>query len=149
MNYSLNTLEYINFKKAMVNGYSKEQVDNFIKKTAEDYMSFNDELSGWKSQVAALNKTVQQYKAIEETLQQTLLIAQQSSENITNNAFKRANNIIIEAEIKAKKIISDSNQDLKKIKIEYEDVKKRYSSFKEKSEALLLSHLEELKKLAE
>jgi cell division initiation protein len=77
------------------------------------------------------------------------LFAQQTSEDIKKNAYEKADNVIKEAEIKAQRIIEEANQQVVKIRYEYEDTKKKLHIFKAKSETLLLSQLEMLKQTVE
>ena len=47
-----------------------------------------------KDKLALLNEGLQHYKTIEDSLQNTLLVAQQTGEEIKNNAYEKAENII-------------------------------------------------------
>ena len=80
-------------------------------------------------------------------MQNTLIVAQQTSEDIKKNGYQKAENIVIDAEIRATKIINDANQEVVKIKFEYEDMKKKLYVYKSKAESLLLSQLEVLRSI--
>lgn len=146
MNYTPNDLQNLSFKKTFM-GYSEDQVNEVLDRIIEDYNAYIHENIELKDKTALLNEGLQHYKNIEEALQNTLLVAQQTSEEIKNNAYAKAENIIKEAEIKAQKIINDANQEVVKIKYEYEELKKRLHMFKSKAETLLLSQLEILKQM--
>lgn len=146
MNYTPNDLQNISFKKTFM-GYSEDEVNEVLDKVIEDYNGYIRENIELKDKLAVLNDGMQHYKTIEESLQNTLLVAQQTSEEIKKNAYAKSETIIKEAELKAQKIISDANQEVLKIKFEYEDMRKRLHIFKSKSETLLLSQLEVLKQM--
>ena len=148
MNYTPNDLQNIVFKKNFM-GYNEDQVNDVLDKVIEDYSAYIHENIELKDKLALLNEGLQHYKTIEESLQNTLLVAQQTSEDIKNNAYEKAANVIKEAEIKAQKIINDANEEVVKIKYEYEEMRKRLHVFKSKSETLLLSQLEVLKQMFE
>jgi len=148
MNYTPNDLQNITFKKTFM-GYSEDTVNDVLDKIIEDYTAYIRENIELKDKLALLNEGLQHYKSIEESLQNTLLIAQQTGEDIKKNAYEKAGNIIREAEISSQKVINDSNQEVIKIKFEYEDMKKRLYIFKSKSETLLLSQLEIMKQMFE
>ena len=148
MNYTPNDLQNLTFKKRF-RGYSEDMVNDVLDKVIEDYSAYIRENVELKDKLALLNEGLQHYKTIEESLQNTLLVAQQTGEDIKKNAYEKADNVIREAEIRAQKLINDANQEVVKIKFEYEDSKKKLHIFKSKCEMLLMSQLELLKQIFE
>ncbi len=148
MNYTPNDLQNITFKKTFM-GYSEDVVNDVLDKIIEDYSAYIRENIELKDKLALLNEGLQHYKTIEESLQNTLLVAQQTGEDIKKNAYEKADNIMKEAEIRSQKVINEANQEVIKIKFEYEEMKKRLHIFKSKSETLLLSQLEIIKQMFE
>lgn len=148
MNYTPNDLQNITFKKTFM-GYSEDTVNDVLDKIIEDYSAYIRENVELKDKLALLNDGLQHYKTIEESLQNTLLVAQQTGEDIKKNAYDKADNIIREAEVRAQKLINDANQEVIKIKFEYEDSKKKLHIFKSKCEMLLMSQMELLKQIFE
>lgn len=146
MNYTPNDLQNITFKKSLM-GYSEDSVNEVLDKAIEDYSAYIHENIELKDRISVLNEGIQHYKVIEESLQNTLLVAQQTGEDIKKNAYEKADNIIKEAEIKAQKLVNEANQEVLKVRFEYEDIRKKLHIFKTKSEALLLSQLEVLKQM--
>ncbi|MDQ2086617.1 DivIVA domain-containing protein [Herbivorax sp. ANBcel31] len=147
MNYTPNDLQNIVLKKSMVGGYNEDMVNDILDKVIEDYTSYIHENIELKDKVAALNEAVQHYKNIEDSLQDTLIVAQQTGEDIKKNGYQKSENIIKEAEIKAQKIINEANQEVIRIKYEYEDMKKKFYVYKSKAEALLASQQEILRSI--
>jgi DivIVA domain len=148
MNYTPNDLQNITFKKGLM-GYSEDAVNDVLDKIIEDYSAYIRENIELKDKLALLNEGLQHYKTIEESLQNTLLVAQQTGEDIKKNAYEKADNVIKEAEIRSQRMISEANQEVIKIKFEYEDMRKKLHIFKSKAETLLLSQLEITKQLTE
>ncbi len=146
MNYTPNDLDNIKFKKNFM-GYNEDQVNEVLDSVIQDYELYIKENIELKDRISVLNEGIQHYKNIEESLQNTLIVAQQTGEEIKKNSYEKAENIIKEAELKAQRIINDANQEVIKIRFEYEDMKKRLHIFKTKSETLLLSQLELLKQV--
>ncbi|HEY5584483.1 MAG TPA: DivIVA domain-containing protein [Ruminiclostridium sp.] len=146
MNYTPNDLDNIKFKKNFM-GYNEDQVNDVLDSAIQDYELYIKENIELKDRISVLNEGIQHYKNIEESLQSTLLVAQQTGEEIKKNSYDKSENIIKEAELKAQKILNDANQEVIKIHFEYEDMKKRLHLFKTKSETLLLSQLEVLKQM--
>lgn len=134
-------IENQNFKKK-VWGYSPEEVNEFLDKVNESYETIYKENIELKDKIGVLNEGIQHYKAIEETLKNTLMVAQTTSDDIKKNAYGKAENIIKEAEIKAERIIGEANQEATKARYECEELKKDYNVFRAKIESQLLSQLE-------
>lgn len=148
MNFTPNDIQNLTFKKGFM-GYSEDMVNDVLDKIIEDYTAYIRENVELKDKLALLNEGLQHYKNIEESLQNALLVAQQTGEDIKKNAYEKAENVIREAEIKAQKIINDANQEVVKIKFEYEDSKKKLHVFKTKCEMLLMSQMDLLKQIFE
>lgn len=134
-------IENKKFKKFPI-GYSVQEVDQFLDELNENYEAIYKENIELKDKISVLNEGIQHYKAIEETLKNTLMVAQTTSEDIKNNAYGKAENIIKEAELKASRMIGETNQEVIKIKYEYEEIKKNYNVFKARIESQLMSQIE-------
>jgi len=78
MNYTPNDLENLTFKRSVVGGYSEDMVNEVLDKIIEDYVAYIRENIELKDKVAMLNEAIAHYKNIEESLQNTLLMAQQT-----------------------------------------------------------------------
>lgn len=137
-------IETKEFKKK-VWGYSEEEVDEFLDSIVENYESLYRENVELKDKVNVLNEGIQNYKSLEDTLKNTLLVAQSTGEDLKRNALEKSENIIKEAEMKAAKIISDANQEVTKVRFEYEELIKNYNVFKAKFENQLVSQMEIIK----
>lgn len=146
MNYTPNDLDNIKFKKGF-KGYDEDQVNDVLDNVIQDYELYIKENIELKDRISVLNEGIQHYKNIEESLQNTLVVAQQTGEEIKKNSYEKAENIIKDAELRAQKMINDANQEVVKIRFEYEEMKKRLHLFKTKSETLIFSQLELLKQL--
>lgn len=145
MNYTVADLENLNLKKEWLCGYSRVQVERVLAKTKEDYYEYAQKIRELHSEATVMKETVKHYKTIEESLQHTLILAHSTGECIKQNAIEKADNIVREAEIKAKKIIDDAEQHVIKIKSEYEELKNSLSCYKLKTQSLLNSLQELLK----
>lgn len=148
MNYTPNDLQNITFKKSLM-GYNEDLVNEVLDKVIEDYTAYLRENIELKDRISVLNDGIQHYKVIEESLQNTLIVAQQTSEDIKRNAYEKAELIIKDAELKAQRQLNDANQEVIKVRFEYEEMRKRLHIFKSKSETLLMSQLEVLKQMFE
>ena len=138
-------IENKRFSKQMMNGYSVEEVDDFLDELTADYSKNYKENSELKSKVEELNKSLEHYKSIESTLNNTLVMAQSTAEDIKKVAQQQADQIINEAKSNAQKQVDDLNNELILKTKEVDDVKKQFDIYKAKMESLLISQLELLK----
>lgn len=138
-------IENKKFSKQMMNGYNVEEVDDFLDDLTDDYSKNYKEITELRTKVDELNKSLEQYKTIEATLQNTLVMAQKTSEDIKNVAKQQADQIINEAKGSAKKQADDLENEIIAKKRELDDIKKQLDIYKAKMESLLISQLELLK----
>ena len=138
-------IENKKFAKQMMNGYSVEEVDDFLDDLTEEYTKNYKEVSELRNKVEELNNSLEHYKSIESTLQNTLVMAQTTAEDIKNVAQKQADQIVSEAKGTARKRVDALDNEIIAKTKELEDVKKQFDIYKAKMESLLISQLELLK----
>ena len=138
-------IENKKFSKQMMNGYSVEEVDDFLDDLTADYSKSYKEATELKAKVEELSKSLEHYKTIEETLQNTLVMAQTTADDVKKIAQQQADQIINEAKATAQKQVGDLDNEIIGKKKELEDVKKQFDIYKAKMESLLISQLELLK----
>ena len=119
-------IENKKFAKQMMNGYSVEEVDDFLDDLTEDYTKNYKEVSELRNKVEELNNSLEHYKSIESTLQNTLVMAQTTAEDIKNVAQKQADQIVSEAKGTAQKRVDALDNEIIAKTKELEDVKKKY-----------------------
>ncbi len=138
-------IENKTFKKQAVNGYSTQEVQEFMAELLKDYERIYKENIEYKDKIAVLNQGIQHYKTIEDTLQNALVVAQGTAETVKANARVEADNIIRDAEISAKKSVDEIGQRVIEKQLKLEETQKQFDVYKAKMEALLISQLELLK----
>lgn len=126
-------------------GYVAEEVDEFLDELTVDYEKIYKEVTESKEKIQELEGKLKKYETIENTLQNTLLMAQTTAEDVKNVAKKQAESILSEAQANAKAaVIELENQIVAKQK-ELADIQKQFDVYKAKMESLLISQLELLK----
>ena len=138
-------IENKKFNKQMMNGYNVEEVDDFLDEITVDYEKAYKENSELKAKVEELNSKLEHYKNLENTLQDTLVMAQSTAEEVKNVAKQKAEQIINEAQATAVKNVNELEQEILNKKREQDDLKKQFDIYKAKMESLLISQLELLK----
>ena len=140
-------IENKKFAKQMMNGYSVDEVDDFLDDLTVEYEKMFKENAEYKAQVEKLKEDMEHYKAIESTLQSTLVMAQTTAEDVKNVAKQQAEQIINEAKINAEKEVDYLSNQVSLKEKELEDVQKQFDVYKAKMESLLISQLEILKEV--
>ena len=138
-------IENKKFSKQMMNGYSVEEVDEFLDQLTADYEKAYKDSTELKNKVDELERSLLHYKTIEDTLQNTLVMAQTTAEEVKDVARQQAEQIIKEAEGNARKSVDDLGQEILMKRKELDDIKTQFDVYKAKMESLLISQLELLK----
>ena len=142
-------IENKRFGKQMMNGYNVDEVDDFLDELTLEYGKLYKENAELKSKREELDSDVGKYKNIENTLQNTLVMAQKTADEITAVAKQQAEQIIKDAEHKAKTRLDELNTQIMIKEKEIDELKKKFSVYKAKMESLLISQLELIKDMAE
>ncbi len=138
-------IENKKFSKQMVNGYSVEEVDDFLDELTIDYEKIYKQAGEATQKIAGLEEELKRYKNIENTLQNTLVMAQSAAEETRELAKQQAEQIINQAQGTAKQEVIEIEQAITIRKKELEDLEKQIDVYKARMESLLISQLELLK----
>ena len=138
-------IENKKFSKQMMNGYSVEEVDDFLDDLTADYTKNYKEATELRTKVEELTQSLEHYKSIEATLQNTLVMAQKTADDIKNVAKQQADQIVNEAKGNAQRQVDDLDSEILVKRRELDDVKKQFDIYKAKMESLLISQLELIK----
>lgn len=140
-------IENKKFSKQMMNGYSVNEVDEFLDELTADYEKLYKETTDSKNKIADMQEEMAKYKNIESTLNNTLIMAQTAAEDVKNLAKQQADNILSEAQASAKQAVTELEQEIALKQKELEDLQKQFDVYKAKMESLLISQLELLKEV--
>ena len=138
-------IENKTFGKQAINGYSTQEVHEFMAELLQDYERIYKENKEYREKIETLNQGLQHYKSIEDTLQNALVVAQGTAETVKANARVEADNILKEAELSARKSVDEIGQRVLEKQLKLEETEKQFNVYKAKMEALLISQLELLK----
>ena len=138
-------IENKKFAKQMMNGYSVEEVDNFLDELTLDYEKLYKESNENKGKMAELEASLVKYKNLESTLQNTLVMAQSTADEIKKVAQQQADQIIRDAQGSARQQVMELEQQITIKTKELDDLQKQFDVYKAKMESLLISQLELIK----
>lgn len=121
-------------------GYSKKEVKEYLEHLAsqvEEYQSLQEREIQRREQMqlevrqeaAQAGTAVEELKRREELISRTLVFAEKTKADILSNARKEAENIIHEAELKAKRAIQEAKQYLGVLEQQYLHIKEEKRQF--------------------
>lgn len=125
-----------------IRGYDQDEVNEFLDQVIKDYELVIREKKDLKRQVDELQEKLGHFSNIEETLNKSILIAQQTAEEVKGNATKESKLIVREAEKNADRIINEALEKSRKIEIEVEELKKQGKVFRTRLKMLVEAQLE-------
>ena len=74
-------------------GYNQDEIDDFLDEIVNDYDKLYRENNQLKKELELDEKQIAQYHQLEKNLQDTLLVAQRTADEVTNTANLRAEEI--------------------------------------------------------
>ena len=140
-------IENKKFSKQIMNGYNVEEVDDFLDEIGVDFAKKQKEVNEASKKIEELNASLEHYNNIEETLQNTVLMAQSTAEEVKNIAKQKADQIVTDAKASSQKEVDFIQNQILMKKKELEDVQKQFDIYKAKMESLLISQLELIKEI--
>lgn len=123
-------------------GYDEDEVNEFLDQVIKDYEMVIREKKELESKLSELNEKLGHFTNIEETLNKSILIAQETAEEVKRNASKEAKLIVKEAEKNADRIINEALAKSRKISIEIEELKKQSKVFRNRFKMLIEAQLD-------
>jgi len=142
-------IENKKFQRKMMNGYNVDEVDDFLDEITVDYERLYKENTELRAEIERSKGDLEKYKTIEQTLQNTLVMAQKTADDIKNTAQDEADNIIKSARAKMQESVDELTKESETRKREFAETKKQFDIYRAKMEALLISQLELLKDMKE
>lgn len=99
-------------------GYSKDQVHDFLDKMADELETLIKESNEIHAENKEARLALTAYKNVEESLKETLLLAQNTAQETLNNARGEADNILRKANIDKEALLFEAHQNISDIQNE-------------------------------
>lgn len=125
-------------------GYNEEEVDAFLDQVADEVDGLTKEIHDLKEKFDEANERVRTYQQMEATLNNTLLQAQRSSEEIIAKAGVEADTMLRDAELKSKEIVHGALQKKQQVANELVRIKHAEEEFRARFKAQLESQLRDI-----
>jgi cell division initiation protein len=132
------------FKGKMLGGLDPNDVDAFLQIVASEMEGLVRENSELREQQSRQSRDMLDMAEKEKDLRETMLAAQRIIEDMKANAQKEASLIVSEAELKAERIVADSERQLGELKARIEEVRRQKVQFEMSMKGLLDSFSRQL-----
>ncbi|TAM85937.1 DivIVA domain-containing protein [bacterium] len=133
-------IQHRTFKKA-IQGYAREDVDQFLDEIIEGLEDEGQERAALEAELLDLKERISHFKAMEESLQNTLLLAQRTADEVKAAAHKEADLIIRQARIEAEKEVATLKDQIEAANRERQYAFAEREKARNELRALLLTHL--------
>lgn len=111
-------------------GYDSSDVDSFMEMLSKDYEKLYKENIEMKDKISVLTDAINNYKAMETTLRDSILLAQKAAEEIKKSASEQAESILKDANVKAEEIRVQNQNDVAQIQAKAESLKTEIAAYK-------------------
>ncbi|MBX6352201.1 MAG: DivIVA domain-containing protein [Thermoflavifilum sp.] len=125
-------------------GYDEDEVDDFLERVIQDYEGLIRQNKELEEKIEQLEERLRHFQNLEESLSKSIIVAQETAEEVKANARKEAQLIIKEAEKNADRIISEALNKSRKIALEVEEIQKQAAIFRARFRSLIQAQLEML-----
>src|SRR5690625_1323373 len=123
-------------------GFREDEVNEFLDQVIKDYEITIRAKKDFESEVEELTEKVAHFTNIEDTLNKSILIAQETAEELKSNARKESKLIIKEAEKNADRIINEALSKSRKIAMEMEEMQRQAKVFRTRLKMLIEAQLD-------
>ena len=155
MSLTVDEINQIQFNTKM-RGYNPTEVNAFIKEAAQTVQELTDQNRALQEKVKADESKIKYFSELKDSLNKSILVAQEAADKVKNNAKreadimvreaqKQATDIVSTANEKANKIVEDTAEGTRKLTSETSDLKKQTRIFRQRLQVMLESQLEVVK----
>lgn len=152
------TVEQINKQEfsTKMRGYNQNEVQQFMATVAQTVQELTEENHALKETVKADKGKLKYFSELKDSLNKSILVAQEAADKVKNNAKreadimireaqKQATDIVSEANEKANQVVERSTEETRKLTTETNDLKKQTRIFRQRLQVMLESQLEVVK----
>ncbi len=138
-------IQHKTFKKAL-QGYDRAEVDQFLDELIETLEDDAQHIAALQAEANDLKERISHFKAMEESLQNTLVLAQRTADEVKASAHKEADLIKEQARIAAEREIATFTEAAADARREHQRANEASEKARSELRSLLMTHLALLEK---
>lgn len=127
-------------------GYSEAEVDEFLDEVVRDFETILKDNAALRAQLEELRQKVEQYRQMEETLKNALVVAQETANEVKAAARKEAELIIREAQAEAERRRRAADEAVDRARARLAAIERQALEFRARVRSLLEGQVEVLKR---
>jgi cell division initiation protein len=133
-------IQHRTFKKKL-QGYDPTDVDKFLDEVIETLEDEASQRAALEAEISDLKERISHFKAMEDSLQNTLLLAQRTADEVKASAHKEADLIRAEAKMAIEKEISAYGDRANEARREHQRAVETAAKARSELRSLLMTHL--------
>ncbi len=133
-------IQHKSFKKAL-QGYDRTEVDQFLDEVIETLEDDAHQRAALEAEIGDLKERISHFKAMEESLQNTLVLAQRTADEVKASAHKEADLIREQARLTAEREIASYNDAIAEVRREHQRTIEHNEKAKSELRSLLMTHM--------
>jgi cell division initiation protein len=133
-------IQHKSFKKAL-QGYDRAEVDQFLDEIIETLEDDAQHIAALQAEINDLRERISHFKAMEESLQNTLVLAQRTADEVKASAHKEADLIKQHAHIAAEREIASFTDAAAEARREHQRAVEAAEKARSELRSLLMTHL--------
>jgi len=133
-------IQHKTFKKKL-QGYDPADVDQFLDELIETLEDEATQRAALEAEIADLRERIGHFKAMEESLQNTLLLAQRTADEVKASAHKESDLIKAEARLAAEREVAEYGERVNEARRSYQQARETATKAKSELRSLLMTHL--------
>ena len=123
------------------NGYNRKEVNQFVGEVIRETEAIITRVKKQNKEIEDLKKELEKYKAMEESLKNSLLKAEETSDNIKKMAREESDMIITDAKHNASRIVNEALLRAEKIEQNSDMLERNIRIFKRKLKSIVEQQL--------
>ena len=131
------------FKRSM-RGYNEDEVNDFLDRIIKDYEALIRQNKELEERSAHMEEQIKHFRSMEDSLSKSIMLAQETAEEVKTNARKEAQLVIREAEKNADRIVQDALNKARSSAVELDEVRRQAAIFRARFRSLMQAQFEML-----
>lgn len=123
-------------------GYDQDSVNEFLEQVIKDYEQLIRERSELSRDLDLANERLASFEQMQESLNKSIIVAQEAADRLKENSNKESDMIIQEAQGNANQLLQEAVDKARKIDEETEDLRKQSRVFRQRLQLLIESQLD-------
>jgi len=123
-------------------GYNKDEVNKFVADCIKQVEGMLESLKSKDAELAQLQRDLEKYKTLEESLHRAIMIAEDTSSQMRRMASDESERIIADAKRNASRIVNEALMQAEKTQNESMTLRRNIITFKRRLKTILENQLE-------